>query len=275
MPAAAAGRQGAGVEKHGGLHGLQGDHGVEQRDFHLLADAVSRARLQGGDDTVGGSQSAGDVGEIGADRYRRAAFPAGGADDAGHALQQQVLPGAGGERAVLAVAGERAVDERRIERAQAFGVEAEPGHDAGPEIVDERIAAGREAADDFLALGPPQIDGEAAFVAVAGEERGAVAVHPHAAGLPRRVTRFAGFDLDDVGAHVGQHLGTERAENVARQIEHADAVEGLGRTAEVLQTLAFELVQFGFEGGDAGVEGLIGHGHSSGGYRMARLYHRC
>ena len=44
-----------------------------------------------------------------------------------------------GGRTGLAVAGDRAVDQRRIERAQRFVIELQAAHHAGPKILDKYV----------------------------------------------------------------------------------------------------------------------------------------
>ena len=46
-----------------------------------------------------------------------------------------------GARAGLAVAGDRAIDQPRIDLAQRLGAETEPRHHAGPELLDQDVGA--------------------------------------------------------------------------------------------------------------------------------------
>ena len=74
--------------------------------------------------------------------------------------------------AVLAEAGDRAIDEPRIDRAQAFVVEAVALQPADLEVLDQHVGVRREPPDErapFLRL---EIGGDRALAAIAGVEVG-------------------------------------------------------------------------------------------------------
>jgi hypothetical protein len=66
--------------------------------------------------------------------------------DPRHGLQDLVVAGPVLERAPVAIARERAVDQARIDRLHALVVDAEPGGHRGPEIVHEHVCALRPSA---------------------------------------------------------------------------------------------------------------------------------
>ena len=101
------------------LVGQAGDLHVEQRQVDVLALAAAQtvavAVGEGGEDGVAGVEAGQDVGQRDADLLRpgaRLAFGhAGQAHQPAHALDQEVVAGARRVRAVLAEAGDRAIDQ--------------------------------------------------------------------------------------------------------------------------------------------------------------------
>jgi hypothetical protein len=94
--------------------------------------------------------------------------------------------------------------------------------------VHQHVGAGDQPAQRLGALGGLQVEHDRALVAVqrqvdrahAGVLRDAVGAHQVALGP---------FDLDHVGAKVGQHLRGQRPEHDRGEVEHADAVQRAGR----------------------------------------------
>ncbi len=93
------------------------------------------------------------VGEGDADLLRLAVGFAGQVHHPAHALDDEVVAGARRVGAVVAEAGDRAIDEARIERLQAGVVEPVLGEPAGLEILDQHVGARGEPAHDLA--GPP------------------------------------------------------------------------------------------------------------------------
>src|SRR5690606_35898832 len=91
-----------------------------------LAGALAMGERRG--DPDGGVESGEDVGKCGAALRRlgpgRSVGRAGARHDAAHALDHEVVSGAPRVRAGLAEAGDRAVDQLRVERLQTGEVEA-------------------------------------------------------------------------------------------------------------------------------------------------------
>ena len=80
------------------------------------------------------------------------------------------------------------------------------------------------AANDVLALGAAQVEAHALLAAVVDGE-----VHALPADHRRMLARLLAahrLDLDDLGAEVGQDHAAARPRLEARELEHADAVEG-------------------------------------------------
>src|SRR5258707_15451523 len=76
----------------------------------------------------------------------------------------------------LPVSGDRTVDDHGIERGYRIIVEAEPRHDARPELLDDDIRAFQQRAEPLVLGGAFQIEGDAALAAI--EEGKARAVAP-------------------------------------------------------------------------------------------------
>jgi hypothetical protein len=111
---------------------------------------------QRGEDGVAGVEAGEDVGQRHADLLRAGALlavgAAGDAHQAAHALDQEVVAGARGIGAVLAEAGDRAVDERGLS-AQAGVVEAVGLEAADLEVLQHHVGPRRQFAHDGLAFG--------------------------------------------------------------------------------------------------------------------------
>ncbi len=96
----------------------------------------------------------------------RAADGADRADGAGERLVVQRVAGHVRERAVLAPAGEPAVDQLRVAGHDVLGAEPEPLGDAGPERLEQDVRLLGQPQHQLDALGRLQVDGDGAAAAV-------------------------------------------------------------------------------------------------------------
>ena len=154
---------------------------------------------------------------------------AGDAHQPAHALEHEVVAGARRVGPGLAEAGDRAVDQPRVQRAQAGIVEPVLGQRADLVVLDHDVALLGQRADQRLAFGRGQVAGDRFLAAVGRQEVGRISAHAgvlvgaeegRAPGA--RVVAFAGaLHLDDLGAHVGQVLRRPGPGQHARQVEHA------------------------------------------------------
>src|SRR5204863_7685988 len=101
---------------------------------------------------------------------------AGDADDAAHALRDEVVAAARRVRSRAAEARDGAVDEARIEAPQRVVVDAETAGRAGPVILHEDVGRANQPMHHLDALGRLEVERDPALVAVDGHERAAVAV---------------------------------------------------------------------------------------------------
>jgi hypothetical protein len=132
-------------------------------------------------------------------------------------------------RAVLAEAGDRTVDERRLQPAQRRRIETVLRERTDLEILDHDIALLRDGADQLLALDGRDVDGDGSLAAIDREE---IAALPGgvALAIPKKrrtpgariVASARPLDLDDVGAEVGEHLRRPRRRHDAPEVEHAN-----------------------------------------------------
>jgi hypothetical protein len=148
-------------------------------------------------------------------------------------LRHQVVAGALGVRAVLAEAGDRAVNQARIFRRQTFVVEAEFSQPADLEVLDQDVGACGQLAHDALAILALEIGFDRALAAVGGMEIGRadmLAVGAFDKGRSPAAGIVAGalaLDFDDVGAEVGEHLAGPGASQDTGKFEDADTRQWL------------------------------------------------
>ncbi len=199
------------MDHRGEVGGAVHDGGV-----HDLPGAARACVVQGGedaDDQVEGTARV--VAEqVGGDG-RRLVGGADHAECAGERDVPDVVPGAPGERAVLAPAGHAAVDERRVAGVAVPRADAEPFGDAGAVALDQDVGAFGEVQDAGGAVRGLEVDDHGALVAV-GDVAGGVDPEARTAGA---------VDADHVGAQVGQEHGGEGPGPDAGQFDHAHARE--------------------------------------------------
>ena len=161
---------------------------------------------------------------------------AGDAHQAAHRLKDRVIAGARRVGPGLAEAGHRAIDDAGIDGADRFVIELVALEIADLEILHHDVAGFRQLADDLLAFRLGDVDGDR-FLAAVGAQIERVVVVLLALGIDQigraegaRVVAAAGpFDLDHLGAEIGQHLRRQRPGQHARQIKNFDARERQSR----------------------------------------------
>ncbi|MNL23785.1 hypothetical protein D3C87_1451880 [compost metagenome] len=147
----------------------RGERGFQHRHIEEIALGARGVR-QRRRDGEGRRDAADGVGDRIAHAVRRGFGVAGDAHHARHALDDLVVGGQVRERAVLAEARDRAVDQARIHSLQVFMAKVEPLHHAGPEVLDQHIGAGHELAEDLLAARVLEVERDRALARVLGEE---------------------------------------------------------------------------------------------------------
>ena len=133
-------------------------------------------------------------------------------------------------RPVLAVAGDRAVDEPRVLLAQALVSDAEAIEHPGPERFEQHVRArATSVSSTSLPLGGLEIDPDRALAAVQRQEQRAPGARLGALVIGRRpadiVPEPGVLDLDHVRAVVGEQQRAEPAGQEPRQVEHLQPFE--------------------------------------------------
>ncbi len=131
------------------------------------------------------------------------------ADHAREAQVVEVVPDAVAIGPVLAVAGDRAVDEARIDGAERLVVDPEARRRPGARALEHHVRLARQAMEDGAPLGRLQVERQAPLVPP--EERDA---HAHGIG--------GGVDGEHVHPQVRQQHGAERPRQLPRQIQHPE-----------------------------------------------------
>ena len=126
---------------------------VGHGDVHVLAPARPLAGDEGRQDAERRMQAA--AGEVGDDVQgdgRRLARPADHAQRAADGDVVDVVAHQAGVGAVLPVAGERAVDQARVDAAQRLVVHAQALHHAGAEALQHHVRRLRQPVEDVARL---------------------------------------------------------------------------------------------------------------------------
>ena len=202
-----------------------GERAVGHRDVDQLTLAAALALVQRRHDAERRHQrAAAEVRDLPRRLHRRAiALPR----QAEHPHESQVVHVVARALAlgpVLAVAGDRAVHERRVLLAEALVADAEALQHAGSEGLEQHVVVAREGQQH---LPPPlalQVDPDRALVAVERqEERRARALRKLLVvrGRPAHVVAGARvLDLQHLGAEVREQERAEPSREQAREVEH-------------------------------------------------------
>ena len=201
--------------------------GLQHRHLDHLALAGAFAvieRAQHGDAEMEPGGLVGD--QAGHEARRQAVDPRLQRGGAAHALHQIVEGGLVAVGALAGIAQRVGVDDRGIDLLQIVVAQAQALDRRRPAVVDEEV--GRP--DQLLQHGAGgrllEVEAERALVAVGRHvDRPHALVAPHRAARHAQQIAFRRLDLDHVGAHVGHVLGSERAQQHGREIDHAYAFE--------------------------------------------------
>ena len=204
-------------------HGLQRRARLQHRDVDALALAGALAGHEAHQDRLRGVVATGRVqlGEVTVDLVV-ALGGSGAAGEAGHVLGGRVRAGRVLHRAALAPAGDRAVDDVRVDPGYHVVAHAQPVGHAGPHVDEEDVACLQQLVGDRAILGRLHGQREAALVHVPGDvaDRGAVDQrrHPRAEGAPVHVRLL---DVDHLRAERAELYGAPRPHHPLREVEDA------------------------------------------------------
>ncbi len=194
---------------------------LEHRDFDELAAAGFLARQQGDRNGVGDRQRGDLVGQDGR-RVARLAADRHQGGDAGLALDDVVIGRLAAIGPAVAVAVQRRIDQARIARAHRLMREAELFDLLRPHRMHENVGAGDQPPQRVRGRGLLEIEHQRALAAVEPHEQRRHVRRARRAGVARRIA-LGRLDLDDVGAHVAEHLRRQRPGDHRSQIENANA----------------------------------------------------
>ena len=116
------------------------------------------------------------------------------------------------------------INDRGIDLLQVLVAQPEPFDRGRPAVVDEQVGGLDHALQHRDSLGLLEVETDRALVAVGRHvDRAHALVAAHHATRQAQEIALRWFDLDHVGAHVGQMLCGERPQQHGRQIDHAHA----------------------------------------------------
>ena len=197
---------------------IAAEHGAEQRQLAFHHRHVDRLSLPGAlldaqreHDRKSRVHAGREVGDRHAGAGAAAALFAGDADHSALGLQDEVERGAVAVRPVLAVAGNRAVDDAGIALARGFVVQAKPAQGTCAVVLEHHVAALDHAQESLLALGMLEVEHHAFLVAVQAHEVGGLPSGHRRAPGARNIAGAGRFDLEHLRAVVGEHGGAKGA----------------------------------------------------------------
>ena len=124
---------------------------------------------------------------------------------------------------------DRGDDQPRIQRVQSLVAETEALEIAGPMILDEDVGVGDQALEDLGAARRRRIEGQAFLAGVEVEKEAALLGMRHVARIRRMAARLVAapgrLDLDDLGAHVGEHLAAHRTRDHLGVLDYPQVVQ--------------------------------------------------
>src|SRR5215469_13937494 len=214
------------------LERKRADRGIDQRRIDVTAAPGFLPPHQRRKNADRGIDAGKDIGDRYADAHRWTVGGAGHAHDAAIALRHQVISRTPRRGTGLPETGHRAIDQPRIGRAEALIVETEFGEAADLEILDQHIGPRGDLLHQTLALGRGEIQFNGTLAAVGAMEIGRIEVaavgarHERRAPGPGIVAIAAAFDLDHVGAKVGEDLSGPRTGQNAGEFEYAQSSQG-------------------------------------------------
>ena len=232
---------------------------IGHRHVHVTPQAAALGIEQGDHDAHHRAHGAAEqIADLHVGQRGRAACSADLVEHAGVAEVVDVVTGTQGVGAGLAIAGDAAQHDARVALGQHLVAEAEARHHARAKAFDDDVGGLDQAQEQRAPFGLLEVQAQAALVAVDDlVEPARVAAHrAHGA----RVVAGAGvFDLDDVGAVIGQMLGGQGAGKEAGEIEDAHALEWRAARGGV--------VLHGFSGSTARAVGTPARGRRPGSTR--------
>ena len=202
---------------------------IEHRQIDKTAFAALLLAHQRGQDRRRRHRAAGVVGRLETgDRRQRLALDRH-AHQPGHRLDDQIVSRHPRQGAVLAVAGDRAIDDAGVQGARLLVMHVEFLRDAGAERLHDHVGLLDQPVGYGLTVRICEVDGDAALVRIDAVVIDAALL---VAGrvVPAVIADFRLLDLDNVGAEIGEHLRRPRTRQQAAEVDYADAGKDAGIT---------------------------------------------
>ena len=199
------------------------DDRIEHRDVDKLPFAGLFPLIERQQNTDRGIHAGSDIGD-GDAGARRFVGIAGGGDNAALALNQEIVSLDVAIRTVLAVAGERAINQPRIQLAELFITEPKPAGDTRRIILEENIRALRQLLQNLPPLFFLDVDGQAALVAIEPNVTGRKPLHHRIPGA-NHVADAGPLDFDHFRAHVSEQAGRKRARQHLLESQDLDSIQ--------------------------------------------------
>ncbi|MNS95719.1 hypothetical protein D3C72_1299890 [compost metagenome] len=144
-------------------------------------------------------------------------------------LENEVVAGAVSVRPGLAVPGDRAIDQARIDLFQTDVVKPSTSQITNLKVLYKDVALKNELTDQIRTVWVGDVHANRSFVPICGSEVGGILKHfrftrhrIRRPPLPRIIPSRWVLNLDDIGSHVAQHLGTPWPCEHSRHIQYAN-----------------------------------------------------
>ncbi len=207
---------------------------VEHRDHEVVTLSGALAVVQRCTDGLGHGEGGGLVDDDVAHEVGQwdglALLPG---DDGGECLDDRVDDRTVGVRTGGSVPADRHVDHARVARLDVVVAEAQPVHDAGPEVLDHHVGARHELGDQAAPLVGGRVDADPPLPTVVVQQQRTEAPTRERA-QPEDVAQPRWLDLHDVGALLRQH---HRGQRPRRQLAQVDDPHPLQRLAHARNPL--------------------------------------
>ena len=198
-------------------------HAVQHGDVHILALAGALPVIQRQQDACHRIEAGTDVAQRAAHTGGRGIGVAGNAHHAGHSLRHNIVGRQIPHGAVLSKAGNRTVDDLRIDLFQLLIRVTQLFHNSGLEVLHHDVTVFDHLVDDVPAL--LQVDRDAFLAAVHQGIISALSVDKRAKD-PAAITCSRLLDLNDFGAEIRQVHGTEGPGQNLGKVQNPDPTQG-------------------------------------------------
>ena len=144
------------------------------------------------------------------------------AEKAAHSLANRVIPRAIPVRAGVSEAGNRTVDNFRIQFPDRLVSQTALGQSTGAEVLDKHIRSSEKSQQDIPAFILTNVECDAPLVPIeTAKSRGVKSVAP----TPKGISFSRLFNLDDIGAQIGQHRTGKWPGDIARHFDNTNSLK--------------------------------------------------